>query len=117
MKNQSLFFGFLTTSFILTITCNLKANAQSVNNWIPQALGIYQSQIWSGGTLASGTTEFKETNSGSIEGSYTMNEPGESVPGKLSQCQAIQIRVLRCVWEDRYGTGNLEVTFSENFSR
>ncbi len=45
-----------------------------------------------------------------------MNEGGEIVPGKLSKCRAIQIRVMSCIWNDKYGTGELEVTFSEDFS-
>jgi len=92
------------------------ASAQSSDDWVEQALGNYQSQIWSGGSLVSGTTEFEETNDGVLEGSYTMNEAGEVVPGTLSQCKAVQVRIVRCVWNDEYGTGNLEVAFSEDFS-
>lgn len=45
-----------------------------------------------------------------------MNERGEVLSGRLSRCQAVQVRVMRCVWNDKYGTGNLEVTFFEDFS-
>ncbi len=116
MKSSRLVFSSLVASFFLTGVCNLTASAQSSSDWVEQALGNYQSQILSGSSLVSGTTEFRKTREGSLEGSYTMDEQGKVVLGTLSQCQAIQVRVMRCVWNDKYGTGNLEVTFSENFS-
>ena len=116
MKSSRLVFSSLVASFFLAGGCNLNASAQSSNDWVEQALGNYQSRILSAGILVSGTTEFRKTREGSLEGSYTMNEEGEVVSGKLSQCQAIQVRVMRCIWNDKYGTGNFEGTFSENFS-
>ncbi len=116
MPSPKLVFSSLVASLLLIGTGNLKANAQSAHDWVEQALGRYQSQIWGGDRLLPGTTEFRKTGSSSIEGRYTMNEQGKSVPGSLAQCQAIQVRVMRCVWNDKYGTGNLEVTFSEDFS-
>ncbi|MFN5864639.1 MAG: hypothetical protein ACK451_22325, partial [Pseudanabaena sp.] len=94
----------------------LNASAQSSSDWVDQALGNYQSRILSAGSLVSGTTEFRKTREDSLEGSYTMDEQGKVVFGTLSQCQVMQVLVMRCVWNDKYGTGNLEVTFSENFS-
>ncbi len=116
MKSSRLVFSSLATSLFLAGVCNLNTSAQSSTDWVKQALGNYQSQIWSAGSLVSGTTKFRETSDGSLEGSYTMSEQGEVVSGTLSQCQAMQVRVVRCVWNDRYGTGNLKVTFSENSS-
>ncbi|MFN6070543.1 MAG: hypothetical protein ACK45T_25965, partial [Pseudanabaena sp.] len=106
----------LVASFSLTIVCSLNASAQSSSDWVDQALGNYQSRILSAGSLVSGTTEFRKTREDSLEGSYTMDEQGKVVFGTLSQCQVMQVLVMRCVWNDKYGTGNLEVTFSENFS-
>jgi hypothetical protein len=116
MKSSRLVFSSLATSLLLAGVCHLNASAQSSTDWLEQALGNYQSQIWSADSLVSGTTEFRKTSDGSIEGSYMMNEQEEVVPGTLSQCQTMQVRVMRCVWNDKYGIGNLEVTFSENFS-
>ncbi|MCA6574942.1 MAG: hypothetical protein ACK5EU_00555 [Pseudanabaena sp.] len=116
MKSSRLFFSSLVASFSLTIVCSLNASAQSSSDWVDQALGNYQSRILSAGSLVSGTTEFRKTREDSLEGSYTMDEQGKVVFGTLSQCQVMQVLVMRCVWNDKYGTGNLEVTFSENFS-
>ena len=107
----------LSFSLLLVGIGNLNADAQPSETWVEPALGTYQSQIWSGGDLLLGTTEFSQTDSGSLEGSYTMNESGETVPGRLSQCEAVQLRVMRCVWNDIYGVGSLEVRFSEDFSQ
>ena len=115
MKNSRLVLASLVVS-LLTSTCNLSANAQPSNSWVEDALGSYQSQILNGGTLASGKTEFRKNSDRSLGGIYTMNEGGEIVPGSLSKCRAIQIRVMSCIWNDKYGTGELEVTFSEDFS-
>jgi hypothetical protein len=103
VKSSRLFFSSLVASFSLTIVCSLNASAQSSSDWVDQALGNYQSRILSAGSLVSGTTEFRKTREDSLEGSYTMDEQGK-------------VLVMRCVWNDKYGTGNLEVTFSENFS-
>ncbi|WP_286396036.1 hypothetical protein [Pseudanabaena mucicola] len=116
MKSSRLFFSSLVASFSLTIVCSLNASAQSSSDWVDQALGNYQSRILSAGSLVSGTTEFRKTREDSLEGSYAMDEQGKVVFGTLSQCQVMQVLVMRCVWNDKYGTGNLEVTFSENFS-
>jgi hypothetical protein len=116
MKNSQLFFSLLVTSFFSINMPSLNASTQTVDDWVEKALGNYQSQIWSGGSLLSGITEFKKNSDGSLDGRYTMNEEQGTVPGGLSQCQAQQLRVLRCVWNDKYGTGNLEFTFSEDFA-
>ena len=116
MKSSRLVFSSLVTFFFLAGVYNLNASAQSSRDWVDQALGNYQSRILSAGNLVSGRTEFRKTREGFLEGSYTMDEQREVVPGTLSQCKAMQVRVMRCVWNDKYGTGNLEVTFSENFS-
>jgi hypothetical protein len=115
VKSSRLVITSLVVS-LLTSTSNLSANAQSSNNWVEQALGSYQSQILNAGILASGKTEFRKNSNGSLVGIYTMNEEGGIVQGKLSKCRAIKIQVMRCIWNDKYGTGELEVTFSEDFS-
>jgi hypothetical protein len=82
----------------------------------PKIFGSYQSQIWSGGSFVSGTTEFVTARDGSVSGRYTLNEATGAVAGTLSQCKPLTSRAMQCVWSDRYGTGNLEMTFSENFT-
>ncbi|MBD1912941.1 MULTISPECIES: hypothetical protein [unclassified Leptolyngbya] len=116
MKGTNYIANSLAASLVLTGLWSLNVNAQPSGSWMEQTLGRYEGQIWAAGDLLPATTEFREAEDGSLEGSYTMNELGEMVPGTLSQCEAVQVRVMHCVWNDVYGTGNLEVTFSEDFS-
>jgi hypothetical protein len=76
----------------------------------------YQSQIWSSGSFVSGTTTFVSGRGGEISGRYTMKEQESLVEGSLANCKTMQSRKMQCVWRDRYGTGNLEITFSPNFT-
>jgi hypothetical protein len=115
MKARSIIFASLTTAIVSGLG-HLQADAQPSDAWVEESLGVYQSQIWSGGGVLSGTTEFQATEDGAVAGSYTMNEFGTVVPGTLSECEAIQPRVMRCIWNDEYGTGIFEATFSEDFS-
>jgi hypothetical protein len=78
--------------------------------------GTYQSQIWSSGSFMSGTTTFVSGRGGEISGRYTMKEQDSLVEGSLANCKTMQSRKMQCVWRDRYGTGNLEITFSPNFT-
>lgn len=118
----------LSSSFVTAIAItglgHLHAQAQSTipssdpssETWIVQALGSYESQIWSASMLLPGTTTFSQASDGSLAGRYTMNELGKTVPGTLSQCRVMRARVARCIWTDKYGTGTLEVTFNKGFS-
>ncbi len=120
LKRSRLLFSSFVTAIAITSLGNLNAQAQSKvpssETWMAQALGSYKSQIWSAGVLLPGTTTFSQASDGSLAGSYTMNELGKLVPGTLNQCRVMRARVTRCIWTDKYGTGTLEVTFSESFS-
>jgi hypothetical protein len=78
--------------------------------------GTYQSQIWSSGSFVPGTTTFGSGRGGEISGRYTMKEQDSLVEGSLSNCKTMQSLKMQCVWRDQYGTGNLEITFSPNFT-
>lgn len=116
MKIAKLFFCSLTTSLLLISTYSIRAEEQSPNRWFKEIVGRYQSQIESGGSVIPGTTEFILTDKNSLIGSYELKEESSSALGVLSQCQEEQIRTIRCLWNDKYGSGELEVTFSEDFS-
>lgn len=108
----------LLTSLITINIYDLNVNAQSSKDWKDKVLGSYQSKIENGDVMASGVTQFNRNKDSSIGGNYSMNENDEIVRGTLSQCQAVKgkTRVMNCKWNDRYGNGNLQITFSQNFS-
>jgi hypothetical protein len=113
VQNSKLFFTSLATSLLLVSFHSLEAKAESTDNWLGQAVGNYPGKIWSGDGLIPGETEFLLNDDKSLIGSYSMQGQGLGV---LSQCRAVRMLVARCIWHDRYGSGDLEVTFSENFS-
>lgn len=98
-------------------TTSLATQAQPTDDWTVQAVGSYESRIWTGGNIIPATTEFIQSTDGSLRGRYILFEPGKSVPGVLSDCQAVAVEMLRCGWQDQYGTGVLEVSFSGDFSQ
>ncbi|MDX2212524.1 MAG: hypothetical protein SFY66_04465 [Oculatellaceae cyanobacterium bins.114] len=93
------------------------AQAQSTETWTDQVIGSYQSRIWSGSSVIPSTTEFIRSTDGSVRGRYTMVEADGSVPGLLLNCQTVETETLRCDWQDKYGTGTFEASFSGDFSR
>ncbi|MBD2460482.1 hypothetical protein H6G89_05435 [Oscillatoria sp. FACHB-1407] len=104
------------TSLLLGMTA-VATTAQPVEDWTTQAIGTYESRIWNGGEIIPATTEFIQATDGSLRGRYTMVEPSGSVPGLLSNCQMAEVQTIRCDWQDKYGTGVLEASFTEDFSR
>lgn len=112
MKLKSI-FSSVTVLFICGTVQTVRAEFAA--DWEVQVLGVYQSQIWGADEFLSGVTEFSQGREGFVEGRYTMNVQGEVVPGRLSRCQSSQPLIMRCIWQDRYGTGSLELTFSEDF--
>jgi hypothetical protein len=114
VQNSKLFFTSLAASLLLASSSGLPAKADdSTDSWLNKAVGSYPGQIWSDGALIPAETEFLRNNDNSLIGSYSMQGQGLGV---LSQCRAVKLLVARCIWNDRYGSGDLEITFTENFS-
>lgn len=112
MKNTLFLFR---VSAILSLLLSLAALAQD-NEWLKQAVGSYRSQIESSSVHVPGTTEFLLTETGTLIGAYRMEEASSAPLGVLSQCETFDVRTIACTWTDKYGSGTLEVTFSEDFS-
>ncbi|MEO0458305.1 MAG: hypothetical protein AAF152_17230 [Cyanobacteria bacterium P01_A01_bin.114] len=93
------------------------AQAQNSPDWVSQAEGTYAGEIWSGGSAIASETTFTLNEAEGLAGSYVMHEPKEAVPGTISDCQPIDELTVQCTWNDIYGTGDLRVTFAEDFSR
>lgn len=104
------------TTLLFAGATTVETSEQAAPAWFSRVTGRYQSQIYNQNDLTTGTTEFSRDKTGALVGNYFMDEAGVLVPGRLSQCQAVQVQVLRCRWFDKYGTGTLEVTFTEDFT-
>ena len=119
MKSSPFVFGRLTTTLcilsgaVLSVTPR-PATAQSALQWLQQVPGRYDSQISTGRLSVPGTTEFFLSHTGAIIGTYSIQQDDKTDLGVLHDCQATGSLKLRCIWSDRFGSGNLNLTFSRN---
>ena len=58
------------------------------------------------------TTVFFRGAEGVSGGAYVFVDKDVNVPGRLSDCHALGESDVSCRWQDKYGVGNLLVTFS-----
>lgn len=85
-------------------------------NWSKSIVGRYISEISTGKKSLPGVTKFQLNNNGKLTGSYSYKEESGTTHGKLSQCTEIKKKhVLICKWKDKYGTGMLEMNFSNDY--
>lgn len=85
-------------------------------NWSKSIVGRYVSEISTGKKSLPGVTKFQLSNDGKLTGSYSYREESGATHGSLSQCTEIKKKhVLICKWKDKYGTGTLEINFSDDY--
>lgn len=75
----------------------------------PRLAGTYDGIIWSGEDGA-GTTILTVAGDGSISGTYAYQDGAFAGTGTLSGC-GYDRAILRCTWNDAYGSGALVVRF------
>ena len=84
--------------------------------WVQNIIGTYKGEIWSNGGNTIGVTRFYTDNYGSLAGSYNFGNEN----GSLDSCvktKTANINQLTCQWNDEYGSGPLEISFSNNFAK
>lgn len=79
--------------------------AQAAEDTLSALAGCHQGEVSDGSTWHPITTRFD----GDGGGSYTFAYEGETVPGSLSACRAVNPDRLHCRWRDRFGAGDLDV--------
>lgn len=90
--------------------------ALAEDDWLASVPGSYHGSIWSAGRHMPAVTTFRRDPMGRILGQYAFDEPsGVRERGRLDHCAALRALVLTCLWHDRYGTGRLDLTFTEDF--
>jgi len=79
--------------------------------------GNYLGHIQSSNELLPIITTFFESNDkvATSAGSYSMNEAKVAVRGNLLNCKSRASSVLSCYWQDKYGSGAVEFTFSDDY--
>jgi len=79
--------------------------------------GTYNSEITgSSNTVYPGVTKFSLDSNGKISGLYTFTDGGGESVGRLYNCtEKMEPRQVICNWKDKLGSGNMDITFSEDY--
>jgi hypothetical protein len=81
-------------------------------------VGTYKGIIASGVIDSPGVTRFFQDNTGTISGNYEYaDEQNVTSPGTLKECKQPSDLNLHCQWVDKYGTGDLKITFDANATK
>lgn len=100
--------------FILLLAFSASLTAPSPTLANPGLEGTYQGFIWSAGSNTRGTTTLTVRPNGAISGSYIFEDMGSAIEGTLTDC-AFTAPILRCTWNDAYGSGGLVLRFTGDF--
>lgn len=118
MKTRVVFTLCLIVAAVLAEGCVYPPKeGHGADSWATQIAGSYKGGMWGGDTKFPGTTTFSVDAKGALKGAYELDENGTAVPGKLSDFRVVGPRQLQCRWEDKNGTGDLKMTFTDNLSR
>ena len=96
----------------IALLCAIYAQAADAEN--AAVVGTYDGLIWSSGD-APGTTQFFLTPDDKIAATYIYDSFGDTAEGRLDNC-ALTKQILRCVWNDEWGSGDFVVAFAADFS-
>lgn len=80
----------------------------------PRLAGEYDGIIWSAGSDSPGKTVLAVRSNGAISGTYAYDDMGRPGEGTLTDC-ALTAPILRCTWNDDYGSGALVMRFTNDF--
>jgi hypothetical protein len=89
---------------------------QRVNydNWQSRVVGTYKGIIFSSGIESPGVTKISKDADGNFKGDYNFTEKNTKITGILYGFQIISPLKLKCKWKDKYGIGDLSMSFNES---
>lgn len=77
--------------------------------------GEYHGEIWSDGMYPSVTEFYGETRDGR-DGVYRFEYGDDVEEGVLLNCKRLKAQEFRCGWKDRWGVGQLDLEFTDDFN-
>ena len=83
-------------------------------DWLSSVQGSYNGVLYSTGEYLRAKTIFTLLPGGGLSGEYYFQEAEEKVHGTLFDCSVLAHLKIICNWRDRYGTGELVLTFDES---
>jgi hypothetical protein len=94
-------------------------DAQAQQDWLDKIPGRYVGRLVEGLNEEPVLTILRKnidprSNRVVLSGEYTYR--AEPISGRLEECSAVRLRVLRCTWMDQFGRGTLELEFDETLT-
>ncbi len=107
------FLAICAMWFALTSTGDTAADESFVQNIV----GTYVGQLWSDGVYQDATTTFHLDPDGELLGTYSFTYDKQIYDGVLIKPQISQDGDVTFIWEDTFGFGVLNITFSPDFQQ
>ncbi len=82
----------------------------------PNMAGDYVGQIENAGKLDKVVTSLRWSAKDTLSGSYVLTDQDGETKGRLKDCKPLHSQLLKCVWIDKYGYGDLELNFDDRFT-
>ncbi len=118
MKIRSTAFAFSLLIFgtPLISGCSALRNFVSEQVWLSRINGTYSGILESDGSPVDAETTFNYFGKKPFRGSFLYAESGNLVKGSLANCSPMDQRYLSCIWSDKYGSGSLNIYFTEDLN-
>ena len=116
-KGAALKSSLCFTAALLLATASASAAMAGETSTAPS--GTYCGQLSSAGVLSDAETHFETAADGTVVGKYVFSDQGQSVDGELAETgdDGDGSDLTRSfMWRDKYGYGQLLVTFTSDFS-
>ena len=79
--------------------------------------GVYKGEIGGGGRIDCDQLPGPAARDGKLKGRYTVEAGDTIVNGELYRCtEKLETRRVICRWNDKYGTGVVDLLFSKEFN-
>ena len=92
-------------------------DAASDDAFFQDVVGTYVGQLWSDGVYQDATTTFYLGPDGVLLGTYSFTYNKQTYDGVLIKPQVSQDGDVTFIWEDAFGFGVLNITFSPDFQQ
>lgn len=82
----------------------------------PNMAGDYVGQVENAGKLDKVVTSLRWSGKDTLSGTYVLTDQNGETKGRLKDCKRLRSQLLKCVWIDKYGYGDLELNFDDRFA-
>ena len=100
----------------IPILCSIFLTCGCQTAWQKNVVGTYSGVILSDGVYCPAITRISGTTNGAFYGNYDFVAKGTNETGTLANLKAIAPLKLKGEWQDRFGIGDLEISFDDDFT-